>query len=64
MGGTIVSPLDFVVGITEKRGARSCDLNVHLTEATKKAVTALKEEWQIKEYVMISCNFELVQEST
>lgn len=45
MGGTIVSLLDFVVGITENRGAKSCDLKVHLWEkwTDKKEVIVL--EW-------------------
>lgn len=30
MGATTSSPLDFKVGITEKRGAKSLDLKVHL----------------------------------
>lgn len=42
MGGTIVSPLGFRVGITENRGTKSCDLNIQLQE---KGRVIMSEDW-------------------
>lgn len=55
MGGTIISPLGFRVGITENRGTKSCDLKVQLQK--KGRVVTLKKKLKIKYRRMELCIF-------
>lgn len=44
MGGTRVSPLHFVAGITEKCGAKSCDLKIHLQQGIDQETFEVRNE--------------------